>query len=83
MGFAVVIDQTLKVQRILDRLTSGGSCELFLDRFLNDPRMVLAICFAEPETSSDYIIGTHSDFRVRTHAEQRPDGTWILNGQKR
>jgi hypothetical protein len=29
------------------------------------------------------IIGTHSDFRVRTHAEQRPDGTWILNGQKR
>jgi len=80
MGFAVIVDQTLKVQRILDRLASGASRQLFLDRFLADPRMVLAICFTEPETSSDYIIGT--DFRFRTHAEQQPDGTWLLNGYK-
>ena len=80
MGFAVIIDQTLKVQRILNRLASGTSRQLFLDRFLADPRMVLAICFTEPETSSDYIIGT--DFRFRTHAEKQPDGTWLLNGYK-
>jgi alkylation response protein AidB-like acyl-CoA dehydrogenase len=81
MGFAVIIDQTLKVQRILDRLATGAARELFLKRFLDDPRMVLAICFTEPETSSDYIIGT--DFRFRTHAELQPDNTWVLNGYKR
>jgi alkylation response protein AidB-like acyl-CoA dehydrogenase len=81
MGFAVILDQTLKVQRILDRLATGASRELFLSRFLADPRMVLAICFTEPETSSDYIIGT--DFRFRTRAELQPDNTWLLNGYKR
>ena len=81
MGFAVILDQTLKVQRILDRLATGASRQLFLDRFLADSRMVLAICFTEPETSSDYIIG--SDFRFRTRAELQPDGTWLLNGYKR
>jgi alkylation response protein AidB-like acyl-CoA dehydrogenase len=81
MGFAVILDQTLKVQRILDRLATGASRELFLDRFLRDPRMVLAICFTEPETSSDYIIGR--EFQFRTRAELQPDGRWILNGYKR
>jgi len=81
MGFAVILDQTLKVQRILASLTGGTSRPTFLERFRRDPRMVLAICFTEPETGSDYIIGT--DFRFRTRAELRPDGTWVLNGSKR
>jgi alkylation response protein AidB-like acyl-CoA dehydrogenase len=81
MGFAVLIDQCLKVQRILARLARGQARELFLDRFLGDPRCLLAICFTEPETSSDYIIDG-PDYRFRTRAEQRPDGSWILNGYK-
>lgn len=82
MGFAVLIDQTLKVQRIMAGLASGQAKEYFLPRFLNDPRCVLAICFTEPETSSDYII-PKDGFRFQTRAEQQPDGSWVLNGYKR
>jgi alkylation response protein AidB-like acyl-CoA dehydrogenase len=81
MGFAVLLDQCLKVQRILSQLASGRAREMFLERFVSDPRCVLAICFTEPETSSDYIIDG-PDFRFRTRAEQRPDGSWVLNGYK-
>jgi alkylation response protein AidB-like acyl-CoA dehydrogenase len=81
MGFAVLIDQCLKVQRILDRLATGRARELFLERFVSDPRCLLGICFTEPETGSDYIIDG-PQFRFRTHAEQRADGKWLLNGYK-
>ena len=81
MGFAVLVDQCLKVQRILSELASGRALELFLERFVSDPRCVLAICFTEPETASDYIIDG-PDFRFRTTAAQRPDGSWVLNGYK-
>jgi alkylation response protein AidB-like acyl-CoA dehydrogenase len=80
MGFAVLMDQTLKVQRILARLASDP--EPFLARLREDPRMVLAICFTEPQTGSDYILGAE-DFCFTTRAEERPDGTWALNGEKR
>ena len=81
MGFAVIVDQTIKVQRILARLASGETRRRFLQRFLAEPRCVLAICFTEPETSSDYMIPM-PDFRFRTHAERLPDGGWTLNGYK-
>ncbi|MPZ61064.1 MAG: hypothetical protein GEU93_07165 [Propionibacteriales bacterium] len=82
MGFAVLIDQCLKVQRIVYGLSSGTTRERFLERFTGDPHCLLSICFTEPETSSDYIIDG-GDFRFRTRAEQRPDGNWVLNGYKR
>jgi acyl-CoA dehydrogenase len=70
MGFAVILDQTIKVQRILGRLATGEARRGFLERFLPDPRCVLAICFTEPETSSDYMIPS-PDLRFRTVAERR------------
>jgi alkylation response protein AidB-like acyl-CoA dehydrogenase len=82
MGFAVILDQTLKVQRILARLARGETRRRFLERFLADPRCVLAICFTEPETGSDYMI-PWPDFRFRTRAEPRAEGGWVLNGSKR
>lgn len=82
MGFAVIIDQTLKVQRIIARTAGGQARQHFLDRFLAEPRCVLAICFTEPESGSDYII-PKPDFRFRTRAERRPDGSWVINGNKR
>ena len=81
MGFAVLIDQCLKVQRILYTLASGAARDRFLERFLSDPRCLLSICFTEPETGSDYIIDG-GDFRFRTRAERRADGGWVLNGYK-
>ena len=81
MGFAVIMDQTLKIQKILSGLARGPIRKRWLDGFLADPRAVLAICFTEPETSSDYIVGT--DFRFRTRARQDGDGNWVLNGYKR
>jgi alkylation response protein AidB-like acyl-CoA dehydrogenase len=81
MGFAVLLDQCFKVQRILYSLSSGKSREQFLERFVNDPRCLLSICFTEPETSSDYIIDGPT-FRFQTRAEQRDDGKWVLNGLK-
>jgi alkylation response protein AidB-like acyl-CoA dehydrogenase len=82
MGFAVVLDQTLKVQRIVSQLATGEARGHFLARFLENPRCVLAICFTEPETSSDYIIPSPA-LRFRTRAERLPDGTWRLDGYKR
>lgn len=82
MGYAVIIDQTLKVQRILARLAGAQAREHFLPRFLEDDRSVLAICFTEPDHGSDYII-PHPDFRFTTEARQRDDGSWVLNGTKR
>ena len=82
MGFAVVLDQTLKVQRIVSELAGGEARERFLTRFLDDPRCVLAICFTEPETGSDYIIPSPA-LRFRTRAERLPDGSWRLDGYKR
>ena len=82
MGFAVILDQTLKVQRILARLATGEARERFLAGFVENPRCVLAICFTEPETSSDYIIPSPS-LGFRTRAEQLPDGSWRLDGYKR
>ena len=74
MGFAVLIDQCIKVQRILAQLAEGQARDLFLERFASDPRCVLAICFTEPETSSDYVIDG-PDFRFHTHAERQHDGS--------
>jgi alkylation response protein AidB-like acyl-CoA dehydrogenase len=82
MGFAVLIDQCIKVQRIMAALAHGEARAMFLDRFVSDPRCLLAICFTEPQTSSDYIIDG-PDYRFQTRAERRSDGTWLLNGYKR
>jgi alkylation response protein AidB-like acyl-CoA dehydrogenase len=82
MGFAVLIDQCIKVQRILASLATGAARDLFLDRFVRDPRCLLAICFTEPETSSDYIIDGPT-YRFRTKASEQADGSWVLNGYKR
>jgi alkylation response protein AidB-like acyl-CoA dehydrogenase len=82
MGFAVLLDQTLKVQRILVRLARGEALRRFLRGFGADDRCVLAICFTEPETGSDYVIGSPG-FRFATTARQCPDGSWVLNGRKR
>lgn len=81
MGFAVIIDQTLKVQRILAGIAEGETRRRFLKPFLDDPRAVLAICFTEPETSSDYMIPM-PDFCFKTRARQLPDGSWMLDGYK-
>ena len=82
MGFAVLLDQTLKVQRILVQLARGEALSRFLHGFLGNDRCVLAICLTEPETGSDYVIPS-AGFRFQTTARQRPDGTWVLNGRKR
>jgi alkylation response protein AidB-like acyl-CoA dehydrogenase len=82
MGFSVIIDQTLKVQRIIARYEPGQAYRHFLHRFLAEPRCVLAICFTEPDLGSDYIIPA-PEFRFKTKAVQRADGNWVLNGYKR
>jgi alkylation response protein AidB-like acyl-CoA dehydrogenase len=82
MGFAILLDQTLKVQRIIARIAEGEARRRFLEGFLADPRCVLAICITEPETSSDYIIPS-PELRFRTRASLGPDGTWVLDGYKR
>lgn len=82
MGFAVLLDQTLKVQRILARLAGPGARARVQERFLPDPRGVLAVCFTEPETGSDYVL-PHPGFRFATTARQHPDGSFTLSGTKR
>jgi acyl-CoA dehydrogenase len=82
MGFAVIMDQTLKIQKILSGLAQGAIRRRWLDAFVADPRAVLAICFTEPQTSSDYIL-PHPEFAFATNARQDRDGNWRLNGYKR
>jgi alkylation response protein AidB-like acyl-CoA dehydrogenase len=81
MGFAVLIDQTLKVQRILKSLSPEVG-ERYLPKLIADPRMVLAICFTEEDTGSNYILG-RDDFRFSTRAEPADGGGWVINGEKR
>lgn len=81
MGFAVILDQTLKVQRILGAIAQGETRRRFLKPFLENPRAVLAICFTEPETSSDYMIPM-PDFCFKSRARRQPDGSWLLDGYK-
>jgi acyl-CoA dehydrogenase len=65
----------------LARFAKGRARYLFLYRFVRDHRCLLGICFTEPETGSDYIIDATA-FCFRTRAEQRADGSWVLNGYK-
>jgi len=81
MGFAVLIDQCIKVERIIYALAAGSARDQFLARFMNNPKCLLSICFTEPETGSDYIIDQH-DFHFQTRAERLDDGRWRLNGAK-
>jgi len=81
MGFAVILDQTLKITRILLRMASNVQIRGFLDRFLPDQRCVLAICFTEEAVGSDYVI-PRPGFRFGTNARREGD-RWILTGRKR
>ena len=81
VGFAVLVDQTLKVARIFSWLASPEQQRAFFPGFVADPRQVLAICFTEPEAGSDYILEP-PDFHFATSAS-RGDGGWVLNGHKR
>src|SRR5581483_2976243 len=53
---------------LVEELADGEARKRFLARFVDDPRCVLAICFTEPETSSDYIIPSPA-LSLRTRAE--------------
>jgi alkylation response protein AidB-like acyl-CoA dehydrogenase len=81
MGFAAIIDQTLKISRIIARTASHEQQEWFWPWFLADPRFVLAICLTEREHGSDYIV-PYEDFRFTTRAVRDGDD-WLLNGEKR
>jgi alkylation response protein AidB-like acyl-CoA dehydrogenase len=81
MGLAVLIDQTLKVARIVSWLASPEQQDAFFPALVADPRAVLAICFTEPAHGSDYILDVPG-FHFDTSARRDGDG-WILTGHKR
>jgi len=81
MGLAVILDQTWKIARIVDKMATGPVREEFFEALVSDPRHVLAITFTEPNTGSDYVI-PHEGFQFDTAAERDGDG-WVVNGKKR
>lgn len=81
VGFAALVDQTLKVARIFSWLASPEQQRAFFPGLVSDPRQVLAICFTEAGAGSDYILEP-PDFHFETSAS-RVDGGWLLSGHKR
>lgn len=81
MGVAVIFDQTWKITRIFLEWANEQQQEWFFQRFMPNPRAVLAICYTEPEIGSDYIV-PYAEARFATTAVW--DGSaWVLNGKKR
>jgi alkylation response protein AidB-like acyl-CoA dehydrogenase len=81
MGFAVIIDQTLKVSRLIAKLASEDQQAWFWPNFTADPRFVLAICLTEPSHGSDFFL-SGADFRYDTAAVRDGDD-WLITGEKR
>jgi alkylation response protein AidB-like acyl-CoA dehydrogenase len=81
MGFAVNIDQTFKVSRIIARMADENQQAWFWPKFIANPRFVLAICSTEPAHGSDWVI-PDPDFRYDTMAVRDGDD-WLITGEKR
>lgn len=81
MGFAVILDQTLKVCRIVAKMATADQQAQFWPRFMANPRFVLAITFTEPAHGSDFVL-PDPNFRFDTVAIQEGD-EWVISGEKR
>ncbi len=84
-GEASLIDillQGWKVGTIIDQLAAPAVRDVWIQRYLDDPRTVFSHCSTEPQGSSDRWLGVdHPDVAMRTRAELR-DGEWVINGRK-
>lgn len=81
MGLSVIMDQTWKIARIVDKMAGEAVREAFFEELVSDPRHVLAITLTEPSTGSDYVI-PHEGFQFDTTAERDGEG-WVIDGAKR
>ncbi|MGM0590448.1 MAG: acyl-CoA dehydrogenase family protein [Halobacteriota archaeon] len=81
MGLAVILDQTWKIARIIDKMASDEVREEFFEQMVADPRHILAITFTEPANGSNYVI-PYGEMEFDTKAEKDGD-EWVINGEKR
>ena len=82
LGVSVIFAQTLKIAQTLQRACTPEQAARFIPPFAANPRGLLAICFTEPETSSDYIIPYDDPgAQYRTTAVRQGDA-WVLDGKK-
>lgn len=81
MGFAVNIDQTFKVSRLIAKLANEYQQAWFWPKFTADPHFVLAICVTEPAHGSDSFL-PDPNFRYDTAAVRDGDD-WLITGEKR
>lgn len=80
LGLAVLFDQTWKISRVIDEMADDPVRERFFEKFVSDPRHVLAITLTEPTNGSNYIVD-YEEMRFQTTAEK--DGNeWVIDGLK-
>ena len=80
LGLAVLFDQTWKISRVIHEMADEPAREKFFERFVGDPRHVLAITFTEPANGSNYIVD-YEGMRFQTTAEKDGD-EWVIDGLK-
>jgi alkylation response protein AidB-like acyl-CoA dehydrogenase len=79
MGVSVVAAQTLKLAQILQSATNQHQRDIYLPKFRDDPRCLLAIGITEPETASNYFLPHPAPFHTQA---EKVDGGWRINGMK-
>jgi alkylation response protein AidB-like acyl-CoA dehydrogenase len=83
MGFAVLVDQCIKISRIIARMATREQSDWFFPQYVRNPRCVLSICITEPGHGTDNVL-PRSDAPHRLDTAASRDGdSWTLTGEKR
>jgi alkylation response protein AidB-like acyl-CoA dehydrogenase len=83
MGFAVLVDQCIKICRIIARMATPEQSEWFFPQYVADPRCLLSICITEPAHGTDNVL-PHPDLPHHLDTDAAKDGNdWIIAGEKR
>ncbi|HCP01532.1 MAG: hypothetical protein CL573_04790 [Alphaproteobacteria bacterium] len=79
LGISVVLAQTLKIAKHMERVLNEEQRERTLIPFRDDPRAIVSICGTEPANGSNGIIGYPVPYTTRA---EKTEGGWIANGMK-
>lgn len=80
MSFAIILEQTWKVSKLIFDFGNEEQKEWFLKKFMGDDRFLLGIAGTESAVGSDRIL-PYDPAKLRTTGTPQGD-SWILNGVK-
>lgn len=83
LGFAVAIDQTVKIIRAIVELSDKQLLDRWMPKIVDDPECLLGVGATEPMAGSDNLLPYDAPGAgMQMYAEKKGD-KWIINGTKR